>query len=283
LKYLHSAILSAAASNNNNNNDNNSSSQQHQYDKIIVICSRKYEGHTKKGIEFCGSLLADETREIIKKYSHAAGYGGSATDITLSFMGNSMGGLIARYAAAELYEDQMYDVVVPPTVTTAEQEEQQKKKSSETENEKVRSFSRSYSKVAVIKLRFGHFITTASPWLGSGSQHSFFPQAITPFLQDFLLFSLGQTGADLFRENDLLYKMATEERYLAPLRACSSRQAFANAYRTDLLVPLSTGLFLCRKEDETRNHEQNHHYVVVPARRNSDSDSSSGSINGSSR
>jgi hypothetical protein len=114
----------------------------------------------------------------------------------------------------------------------------------------------------MIKLRFGHFITTSSPWLGSGGQHSYFPEKVAPFFQDFLLWGLAQTGQDLFRENELLYKMATEERYLAPLRACVSRQVFGNAYRTDMLVPLSTGLFLCKKDDETRNHEQNHHYVI---------------------
>jgi len=47
-----------------------------------------------------------------------------------------------------------------------------------------------------------------------------------------------------FHINDLIWKMATDEKYLKPLASFRKRVAYANAFRTDFPVPTETAAFL---------------------------------------
>lgn len=63
-----------------------------------------------------------------------------------------------------------------------------------------------------------------------------------------------ETGRDLFRMSKLVKTMCTCPSYLKPLRSFRKRIAYANAYRTDFVVPTSTALFL--------NHESTYPHHV---------------------
>jgi len=143
----------------------------------------------------------------------------------ISIVGNSLGGILARYLAALMYE--------PETNT----------------------FS---------GLQPGFLLTTATPHLGVLHYTVFDEYAIDNFvfpLRRIVATLAGTSGLDLafcdvaeFPDlpNSLLYQMATEEYYLAPLKAFSHRRLYANI-KNDFLVPLGTSGIL---DDNEINYYQ---------------------------
>jgi len=63
---------------------------------------------------------------------------------------------------------------------------------------------------------------------------------------------MGLTGEDIFRMSTLIHTMCTCPTYLDPLRSFRKRIAYANAYKTDFVVPTNTAAFL--NPDSTYPH-----------------------------
>lgn len=174
---------------------------------FIVHNAKCNEGKTDDGIVNGGNRLADEILEVIgheveKKKSLASvndenSMLDSPVDVTISLIGNSLGGLYTRYAIARLAE-------------TAEETPLGDDKTTKPGDFYLVSFGKTK-----IRLHFNVFCTTASPHLGC-AEHTYFP--IPRIAEKGIAYGLGDTGRDLFRVNTLLYEMATASRFLIPLR-----------------------------------------------------------------
>jgi hypothetical protein len=105
------------------------------------------------------------------------------------------------------------------------------------------------------------FCTVLSPHLGC-SRHTY---VATPrWAERGVGYMMGKTGRDLFGMTSALQEMGTMEQYLHPLRQFKFRIAIANAYNTDILVPVSTAAFL--SEQSTYSHitlPKNEPYVLM--------------------
>ena len=145
-------------------------------------------------------------------------------DVTISVVGNSLGGLFGRYAIAKLVE-QCTPIDDP------------------AHGGKCWVLKEKY------RIHFNIFCTTATPHLGiSGHTYVQIPRAA----EIGVAHALGDTGKDLFRLNDLIHTMATCPSFLRPLASFRKRIAYANAYGTDFPVPASTAAFL--SESSTYPH-----------------------------
>ena len=154
-------------------------------------------------------------------------------NITISLVGNSMGGLYGRYAVAILIDRHCVEEVGPTKTDDHERDQKQRQIASS-----------SWILDGKYKLRLRTFCTTASPHLGV-SQHTWI--RIPRIVELGIARCMGQSGRDLFRLNDLLYTMATDSIFLGPLASFRKRIAYANCYGTDFPVPVETAAFLSEK------------------------------------
>ncbi|CAB1120484.1 unnamed protein product [Ectocarpus sp. CCAP 1310/34] len=198
--------------------------------EILVHSARRNEGKTKDGVVEGGSRLAEEIREVVQSTPSLS---------RISLVGNSLGGLYARYAAKLLYRDE----------TTG---------------------GDSGTGATVAGLSPSVFMTIATPHLGV-RRFTYVP--LPSPLHSLAGVFVGKTGHDLFlsrkkvggggggggddvggeaaapaaakdgRENSLLYNMATTEDFLRPLKAFRWRRAYANR-RGDFMVPYGTAAFV---------------------------------------
>jgi len=143
-------------------------------------------------------------------------------DVTISIVGNSLGGLYARYAIAQ------FQNFVP--------------RNDHGDNVLDGKY----------RIHFNVFCTTASPHLGL-SKHTYLPLPRSAEIG--LAHTMGNTGKDLFRLNDLMKTMATTPEFLKPLGNFRKRLAYANAYGTDFPVPAETAAFLSAESNYP------HHFV----------------------
>ena len=213
--------------------------------------------------------------------------------VTYSIVGNSLGGLYARYAISLVPRQ----LSIPRPNQTSSSSHQQR-----------------------IHLHPNTFCTTATPHLGV-SQHTYLP--IPRVAETIIGSGMGKTGTDLFRLNSdktgrenmigagvrklsgaegvlsgaawkrgsnsdngtnshsgddsdpkaeeemecIIRNMCLQEKYLSPLRNFRKRIAYANAYRTDFQVPTETAAFLNAKSQvehtviacrDVREHEDVH-------------------------
>jgi len=165
----------------------------------IVLQSKANEMlRSLNGINEGGRLLADEIETATKSIDLKR----------ISIVGNSLGGLYARYAVNCLYNN--YDGTVAGLSPHC-------------------------------------FITIATPHLGIRD----FTYINLPLpLKEALSFALHTTGRDLMLGGDrldpregIIYRMATSESFLLPLRAFKKRRAYANVDK-DFVVPLATAAFI---------------------------------------
>ena len=178
----------------------------HGSSRCVVLQATCNEGKTRDGVARGGERLAREIERFIERRILEEGEGGESA-ASISIVGNSLGGLYARYAISKLFQ----------------------------------SGGGSFLEVAGRTLLPLTFATTASPWLGT-SGHTFFK---VPRTAEYAFArSLGQTGMDLFRYNDLVTEMSTSDKFLSPLSKFRNRLCLGNIGRTDFLVPASTSLFL---------------------------------------
>jgi len=207
-------------------------SQSHPYHDIKIHSAVCNERKTMDGVEKGGQRLVDEILSVIreemnkrqrdddrengdsKSSSSSSRTKNPIKDITLSIVGNSLGGIYGRYAIAKL--------------------------------EEVCSTKNGLLLDTRYRIHFNVFCTTATPHLGI-SKHTYVPLPRTAEIVTANF--LGDTGKDLFRLNDLLRVMATSPQYLHSLASFKKRIAYANAYATDFPVPASTAAFLSDGSD----------------------------------
>ncbi|KAL9181071.1 hypothetical protein ACHAXT_009876 [Thalassiosira profunda] len=188
-------------------------------DTLVVHNAACNEGRTGDGIANGGERLADEMLAVIrgevrrKMQRSGAERERTPVDVSISIVGNSLGGLYGRYAVAHLAE-----IILDGDESDTH-----------------------YLLDGHIRIHFNVFCSTASPHLGCAS-HTYVP--IPRAAEIGVAKAMGATGHDLFRLNDVVEEMATTPRFLAPLAAFRRRIAYANAYNTDFPVPGSTAAFL---------------------------------------
>jgi hypothetical protein len=200
---------------------------------IVVHSAVCNEYKTTDGVRNGGDRLVEEMREVIKnemEKRHPDQNG--VYDITMSVLGNSLGGLFGRYAIAKLVERHC-------------------EKENETEDA-------CWILDGKYRLHFNVFCTTATPHLGV-SRHTYVRIPRTAEIG--VAHALGDTGKDLFRLNDLLLTMATCPTFLKPLAKFRKRVAYANAYGTDFAVPAGTAAFL--SENSTYPHHFTEEEITV--------------------
>jgi hypothetical protein len=188
------------------------------------------EDKTDDGVANGGNRLANEILEVIRyeveKKTRLVGAGEEPVDVTISLIGNSLGGLYTRYAVARLAEISQEPAGDNNDGDTAQ----------EPKEYYIFADGRTF-----IRLHFNVFCTTASPHLGC-ADHTYFP--IPRVAEKGIAYGMGETGRDLFRVSSLLHEMATEPRFLEPLARFRKRIAYANAFGTDFVVPTQTAAFL---------------------------------------
>ena len=240
------------------------SSSTHLHDMVVhnALCN---EGKTQDGVENGGERLVEEMRQVIEnemkkrhpelnaqeeddedESSNVPDDNENSTsnkedtkifDITISILGNSLGGLFGRYAIAKLVEKHCVKEELP--------------KDSKENAAPCWILDGKY------RLHLNIFCTTATPHLGvSGHTWVRIPRTAEMGIAH----ALGQSGKDLFRLNDLLHTMATSPTFLKPLGAFRKRIAYANCYGTDFAVPVGTAAFL--SENSTYPHHFSDDYVV---------------------
>lgn len=128
--------------------------------------------------------------------------------ITLSLVGNSLGGLYCRYAVSAI--------------------------------QALQSKSGSGSVQVQVQAQPKLFVTTCTPHLGV-SQHTFV--TLPTWVESPIARIMQQTGADLFRRSNIIQDMTTHHTFLKPLLAFERRIAYANVLGTDFQVPTATAAF----------------------------------------
>jgi len=209
-----------------------------------VACN---EGKTNDGIIKGGTRLVNEMLDVIRSEVGQQGQsqGDSQSigetveppvDVTISMVGNSLGGLYGRYAIAHLSQV-LGDLIPNPS--------EQSSPNNESHHH--------YLFDGRIRIHLNVFCSTASPHLGCAN-HTFVPIPRTAEIG--VARVIGETGSDLFRLNNLVHKMATSPDFLRPLSSFRKRIAYANAYRTDFPVPGSTAAFLDKESDSPHYFEE---------------------------
>lgn len=188
--------------------------------RFIVHSAACNEKKTDDGVASGGERLMDEMIFVIRERMRDSGQGFNREglkDVTISMLGNSLGGLYARYALSTL---------------------RRRCRASCRKREHHRDLLVLDDKYL---LHLNHFCTTATPHLGIAS-HTFLP--LPRRAEIGVAHAMGQSGKDLFRVNALLHTMATHHRFVEPLACFRKRTAYANAYGTDFPVPAATAAFL---------------------------------------
>jgi Putative serine esterase (DUF676) len=173
-----------------------------------VLKSRSNESFKSfDGIKACGEALAQEIIDCIERNS----------DLNrISFVGNSLGGLYARYSISILFSEK---------------------------------------DGSICGLKPYRFMSVATPHLGVRNW-TFTDEngySAPDMIKKIAAKAMKTTGKDIFgfqednsNEEGLLFRMATEASFLAPLRSFSDRRLYGNL-RRDLVVPLGTAAFMSKE------------------------------------
>jgi len=225
MKYLESAIETSTKA------KYDSQPLNPKQERLVVHRTIDNNGHTKDGIVEGATRLANEIKDFILKDTAEQLNRDEDSNIhekhvSISFVGNSLGGLYARYAISLIPAELDTDKIIPNTR---------------------------------VVIHSNVFCTTATPHLGCAS-HTYI--AVPRIVEKFIGKLLSKTGRDLMRsdgqkkltkEDDLIYEMCTDyEQFLLPLSKFQKRIAYANAFGTDFQVPTNTAAFL--SEESTYSH-----------------------------
>uniref|UniRef100_A0A1J3GS50 DUF676 domain-containing protein n=1 Tax=Noccaea caerulescens TaxID=107243 RepID=A0A1J3GS50_NOCCA len=188
---------------------------------LLVHCSkRNHSTQTFNGVDVMGERLAQEVRSVIKRHPSLQ---------KISFVGHSLGGLIARYAIGRLYEQEL-------------------PQNSDDPEDKI---SVEEPKESIAGLAPVYFITSATPHLGSRGHKQvplFSGSRTLEKLATRMSWCLGKTGKHLFLADGddgkppLLIRMVSDRRnlkFISALRCFKRRIAYANT-SFDHLVGWST-------------------------------------------
>ncbi|XP_015935016.1 lipid droplet phospholipase 1 [Arachis duranensis] len=232
----------------------------------VVHCSECNSAMlTFDGVDVMGDRLAKEVISVIKRHPSVE---------KISFVGHSLGGLIARYAIAKLYERDIsmefsYENGKSEGQSSLVQEFHDRKKNYE-------------GKIAGLEPI--NFITSATPHLGASGHKQcpmFFGFRYAEKVATRASGLLGKTGKHLFLADGsngkppLLLQMAHDSedlKFMSALRSCKRHVAYANV-RYDKLVGWSTSSIRHRNELPKRrnlsSHERYPHIVNVETARSS--------------
>lgn len=203
-----------------------------QEEQVISYTNTCNDYMTHDGIDAGGNRLASELIDVIeqKTRSYCSSGNKNVTDISISFLGVSLGGLYSRYALAKLHE-----------LFTAD-------KTANNNNNMTMTIAGNgeHEKSIELNVHFNSYYSYASPHLGLVN-NTFIP--LKRFVEKALAEITGKTGQDVFFKNDLLYRMATEPYFLDALSLFQKRVAFGNAFNTDLMVTTGTSVFLHQKNE----------------------------------
>ena len=216
------------------------------------------EGRTSDGISNGGQRLAYEINTWMQTLRQQIHDDDNSHDcqyhLSLSLIGNSLGGLYARYALRDVHLQFPAHSPHSPSPTGAS---------------------------LLLPLHFAVFATTCTPHLGVGGDQAYIP-FLPSWIQSMIARCIGPTGYDLFRivrpntitnatstvgtdfSSDWVQEMAFRAEFMQPLQSFHRRIALCNTYRTDLQVPCSTASFLISPttselgySDETLSHRMN--------------------------
>ena len=207
--------------------------------KVVVHSATYNRDQTFDGIAAGGTRLADEVNDLIQHFlvsnedDSVDPTAATTTTVSLSFVGNSLGGLYARHALSQIPFLQSH----PTPQTTPPTDDSDASSSCNTARPRVRP--------AV-------FCTTATPHLGV-SQHTYVP--LYRWTESLIAHAMQPTGRDLFRFTSVIQDMTVREEFVQPLLAFEHRLAHANAHQTDFQVPTATAAFVSP-------HSYSRHYMV---------------------
>lgn len=222
--------------------DSDNESPEEERTKIpegsFVLCHSATcnDGKTKDGVTAGGARVAQEVNDIIEEILGASTEcetedGEETTtkptapedvndaSVSISFIGNSLGGLYARSALADIQWDLPNGKKLIPNV----------------------------------------FCTTCTPHLGKRGL-TYVP--IPRFAEQGIGYALQPTGQDLFGLNSVIEELATQAKYVDPLKRFAKRVAYANAFGTDLQVPTSTAAFLADTESPHETEESSPPFLL---------------------
>ncbi|CAI0464230.1 unnamed protein product [Linum tenue] len=206
---------------------------------VVVHCSeRNYATLTLDGVDIMGDRLADEVVSVIERHPSLK---------KISFIGHSLGGLIARYAIGKLYGVEPKKEVGQDNAERKNEADVAREKSSEGE------FSGKIAGLEPI-----NFITSATPHLGSRWHKQvpmFCGSSVLEKTAARLAWLLGRSGRHLFLTDGdkdkppLLLQMVrdTEDlRFMSALHSFKRRVAYANA-RFDCILQFGSETTIFRQ------------------------------------
>ncbi|KAL2505568.1 alpha/beta-Hydrolases superfamily protein [Abeliophyllum distichum] len=214
---------------------------------VVVHCSESNSSMlTFDGVDVMGTRLANEVISVVDRHPNLQ---------KISFVGHSLGGLIARYAIARLY---LQDLSRKPG-----------EENGECQGESNRSFAEEKSKDRIAGLEPVNFITFATPHLGSRG-HKQVPLFCGLYSMEKVAsrgsWLLGRTGKHLFLTDSdggkppLLLQMVNDSedlKFISALHSFKRRVAYANA-SFDHVVGWSSSSLRRRNELPKRRNLQKH-------------------------
>jgi len=169
---------------------------------VLIYKPMSNHGKTNDGIAMGGKRIAEEILEYIRETSKNDN---GEVIKTISFVGNSLGGLYSRFAITELEAR-----TTSPT-----------------------------------NLHFNVFYTTATPHLGVSSHTYIpLPRVIERWLVAPFMGETGKNLFRTLTDDDIIHQMSLSSKYLTPLSHFKSRVAYANSFGSDFQVPTPTAAFL---------------------------------------
>lgn len=194
--------------------------QQHssKEEPFYVYTCVANSGRTNDGIVAGADRIAEEINEYLQGIQDQ---NKGVSEITLTILGYSLGGLYSRYALPK--------IIPSATTTTTEQSNPQKAK-------------------IVPKV----FCTVATPHLGSGGRQNWFQ---FPAYMDPWFGVITNTARDLFHLTPHIKDTITDPYWIEPLLRFEKRIAYANTYSMDFMVPTSTAAFLSEKSNSEHFHQ----------------------------
>ena len=191
-----------------------------------VVCN---EGKTTDGVANGGQRLMEEILQVIQEHTH------KDSKITISIVGNSLGGIYGRYAIAKLAESMNGNMEFNIFCTTATPHLGISRHTylplPRTAEIGVAHALGSTGKDLYVRIRTLEMLITCLECSHLTQLFSFYHR---------------------FRLNDLMKTMATSQEFISPLGSFRKRIAYANAYGTDFPVPAETAAFL--SADSTYPH-----------------------------
>jgi hypothetical protein len=171
-------------------------------ERVVIHSASCNEGQTHDGIIAGGRRVANEINDLVQELWSKQQ---SSNKIRLSLVGNSLGGLYARFALSEI------------------------------------QWTDESSKRPTKHLIPHHFVTTATPHLGCGFQQTYLP--LPRFIESPIAHVMKQTGKDLFRFTSIIDDMTFSSTFTLPLSRFQQRIAYVNVHGTDFQVPTPTAAF----------------------------------------